>query len=60
MLTSWYMYAGYTTCWYSKVYVDIPLSPTGLGLYPHELYPQQLVYLAYNHGLYITTDIIVI
>ena len=27
------VYARYTTCWCSQVYVDIPLSPTGLRVY---------------------------
>ena len=44
------------------VYVDIPLGRTGLGLYPHEPPPQQVVYLAYtppNHGLYVLVTSII-
>ena len=49
------VYAGYTSCWCSEVYVNIPLSPIDLRLYPHKPPPQQVVYLACqtpSHALY--------
>ena len=42
------VYPRYTTRWCSEVYVDVPLRPTGLGLYPHKPPPQYVIYLAYT------------